>query len=654
MWVEVADDLGSNVEICVYYNKSGESSVSNGTNCLLPNTLLYSYEGIKQINSIKAGELVFTHKGRYEKILEVLKRPYKGEMIKVTPYHLPSISFTPEHPIYAIKASKCPSHFGVSKDCERICRIESCRYRDREFCQRLFENYEPEWCFADELEKGDYVLLSYPIKIEDKTSIKISDYVEDVIVSNSFAYSIGRNQYGKIFKHPNAKGISNEIYIDTDFLRVVGYYLAEGFITENTVRFAFGSHESEYIEDLQELAQSLFGLQSSIKKEGSKTLIIIYSKVLASLFSQLFGKGAKNKHLPEFMMCLSQEKQFSLLKGLFRGDGCIHNSSQQKINYVTISLDLSYQIFMLLLRQGILSSFKKVKREEYDILGYKGKARDYYKIEIFNDYAEIFGQKNKEQKKREPKRGLIKNGYAVLPIRKIERIPYEGIVYNLEVENDNSYNTLSMSIHNCFEFFDDFEDGDGAWVNPTYAPISTTRAYSGTHSRFISVVGAVCYIDIPNWPDGSVLEYWFNQNVAGSQGSDGQYFRPATGATYNAQYYGTYYNVYYDSAYYTLGGLLTLNTWYLAQVYYSTSAGGSLTPWRTVFNGADTGWRNSGIITQPNRFGVAIGVGSAYFDVVRVRKYASPEPAFSSAGSEESLLLIPRHGFVNFQIPGIV
>ena len=32
MWIEVADDLGSNVDIYVYYGKSGESSGSNGTN----------------------------------------------------------------------------------------------------------------------------------------------------------------------------------------------------------------------------------------------------------------------------------------------------------------------------------------------------------------------------------------------------------------------------------------------------------------------------------------------------------------------------------------------------------------------------------------------------------------------------------------------
>lgn len=35
MWVEVADDLGSNVDICVYYDKLGESSASNGANTFI-------------------------------------------------------------------------------------------------------------------------------------------------------------------------------------------------------------------------------------------------------------------------------------------------------------------------------------------------------------------------------------------------------------------------------------------------------------------------------------------------------------------------------------------------------------------------------------------------------------------------------------------
>lgn len=35
MWVEVADDLASNVDICIYYDKSGESSASNDDNTFL-------------------------------------------------------------------------------------------------------------------------------------------------------------------------------------------------------------------------------------------------------------------------------------------------------------------------------------------------------------------------------------------------------------------------------------------------------------------------------------------------------------------------------------------------------------------------------------------------------------------------------------------
>lgn len=35
MWVEVADDLGSNVDVCIYYDKTGESSASNISNTFI-------------------------------------------------------------------------------------------------------------------------------------------------------------------------------------------------------------------------------------------------------------------------------------------------------------------------------------------------------------------------------------------------------------------------------------------------------------------------------------------------------------------------------------------------------------------------------------------------------------------------------------------
>ena len=460
VWLKFSKIIPGKEVFWLYYGNANFSGASDGEACILPNTLIYTSDGIKQIRDVKEGDLVLTHKGRWKKVLKVLRRHFAGRLIKITPYHLPPVSFTPEHPIYAIKVSKCPSHFGVSKGKERICRIESCRYRGEDFCQRLFEKYEPRWYFADELEKGDYVLLSFPTDVKDVKNIKISDFLDDIILEHGYVYPVGRNQYGAIFKM--GKGVPNNIPINAEFLRLVGYYLAEGFAIENGIEFAFGSHEEEYIKDVCKIIKQIFGL-IPVVKDGitNAKRIIVYSAILKRFFSSLFGSRAAKKQIPEFMMKLPREKQFALLQGLLRGDGCFYNRKQQKITYSSISVNLAYQIFLLLARQGILATFKQIRdKGEYNIQGRKGAHEKSYGIEIFNDFAEVFGSERRKQKKFEPKYGLIdrERGYIILPIRKIEYESYDGYVYNLEVEDDNSYNTLSMSIHNCFEFFDDFEE----------------------------------------------------------------------------------------------------------------------------------------------------------------------------------------------------
>jgi len=487
-WIEVDKLHGSMKHRLIRWSNPSASDASDGEACLLPNTLICTSNGIKQIKDVKEGDLVFTHKGRWKRVLKVLRRHFTGSLIKILPYRLPSVSFTPEHPIYAIKARKCPSHFGVSKGEERICRIESCRYRGRDFCQRIFESYEPRWCFADELEKGDYVLLSFPTDVKDVETIKISDLLDDVILEKKWIYSVGKNQYGAIFKI--GKGVPNKILVNEEFMRLAGYYLAEGFITEKGIEFTFGSHEKEYIKDACEIIKRIFGLIPVVKDGTTNTKrIIVYSMILKRFFALLFGSRATEKQIPEFMMKLPHEKQFALLQGLFRGDGCFYNRKQQKITYSSISVNLAYQIFLLLARQGILATFKQIRdKGKYNIRGRIGNQAESYGIEIFNDFAEVFESKKRKQKKFEPKCGLIdrERGYVILPIRKIEYEPYDGCVYNLEVQDDNSYNTLSMSIHNCFEFFHDFEDLEG-WVNDAGYSVSNSElvqnANTGTENK---------------------------------------------------------------------------------------------------------------------------------------------------------------------------
>lgn len=193
-------------------------------------------------------------------------------------------------------------------------------------------------------------------------------------------------------------------------------------------------------------------------------------------------------------------------------------------------------------------------------------------------------------------------------------------------------NPLEISLSNgtnTFLVFDDFESGDKTWTNPTLNPISTTRSYSGTKSRFITS-GTPSILSFSNFTDNISIEYMFNQNVAGSQGSDGQYAKPTT----NAQYYGTYYNAYYAASYHTLGNLISLNTWYKVRWIYSASTGGSSTPTKQIFNGYETPWGNTGNLSIPTDFRIWAGVGSAYIDNLFIRNYTSLEPT-PSLGIEE-------------------
>jgi intein/homing endonuclease len=47
----------------------------------------------------------------------------------------------------------------------------------------------------------------------------------------------------------------------------------------------------------------------------------------------------------------------------------------------------------------------------------------------------------------------IKAGFAYLPISQLNKEKYNGEVYNIAVENTNSYVTPSATVHNCDAYF---------------------------------------------------------------------------------------------------------------------------------------------------------------------------------------------------------
>jgi len=376
--------------------------------CVVPETLVFTNPAVKEIKNITKGTSVLTHDGNYHEVKFVYNRSYKGKIYALTINNLGTALATPEHHILGLKLGKYDKF-------------------------KLFKKTIPDWYCANELRKGDIIL--YPIP-KETTNIK------------QINFDIEKPGYD--FK---SKMLPPTIKIDNDFCRLVGYYLSEGYVRTNkckgTIGFVFNSKEKSYIKDVSDLMKRSFNVKPTklIHFHGGTAIDIpFYSARVARFFEREFGKGAKNKHLPHWIMTLPLEKQGALLCGLWRGDGYI-DLKRQRAKYVTISKQLAYQLRLLLLRQKIISNFSKAKAYGIHKESYLFYIQD---DESLKKIISIMESNMKIQEKELNKhKSWFDDNFYYTTIREIKLSNYKGLVYNLDVEEAHSYVSNALTLHNC-------------------------------------------------------------------------------------------------------------------------------------------------------------------------------------------------------------
>lgn len=129
-------------------------------------------EGWRNIESIKAGDFVFDHNGKLQKVRAAMVRKFKGEMITVCPMsRYNSFQLTPEHPVYAIKR----------KDVLKPRKQRKNNWLPEVDTNKLLKA-EPQFIKADELEKGDFVLVP---KLQRQDSTALSENEFEAFISRS-------------------------------------------------------------------------------------------------------------------------------------------------------------------------------------------------------------------------------------------------------------------------------------------------------------------------------------------------------------------------------------------------------------------------------------------------------------------------------------
>lgn len=390
--------------------------------CFLPGTLVKTEKGYHPIDKIKMGQKVLTHKARYMPALQTL-RYYKGEIIDLKVRKSNQIiSLTPDHEIFVIKTRHCPHRGRRTRICQWNCK--------KKYCPQFYKNYKVEKLPASKLSKDDFLLYPINQEIKDVEIIDLEKY-----------YPRDESNFG-----PEIGEIPTKIKVDEKFLKLIGYYIAEGSNHRAYIRFSLGDHEKEFAKEIKNLIKEIFGIKASIhkRKEGKTGLeISACNSKLSNIFENLCGKGAENKHIPFEFQYLSPEKQRIILDAIYKGDGtCGEVSKCKRERYYkaisTTSLTLAEQLRDVLLRLRITPGLY-IEQEKIDKKGvhHKKSFNVTWQENYILHYSHFY---------EDSKTDVL---YWALPIKEIKRRYFEGNVYNLTVAKDHSYVAANFVVGNC-------------------------------------------------------------------------------------------------------------------------------------------------------------------------------------------------------------
>ncbi|MFZ2202698.1 MAG: thiamine pyrophosphate-dependent enzyme [Microgenomates group bacterium] len=371
--------------------------------CLLPGELIHSQNGINPIETIKIGDHVLTHTGKLQKVTEVYKHKYEAEIFHITTKCFGTVALTPEHPVLTVRRQHKKKHNA---------------------------DFQSDWVRAAQLKKGDYLVFPVPQETHDLKTIRLNRI--------------------KSSKDTRSRTLPVEILLNDDILFLFGLYIAEGWIHSREICFAFHLEETKLQQTVLKVFKKTFDLDGTIKRFPKKNLVELKfnHSVLARQFSTWFKNGAAQKSIPDFLLNLPANRQAHLIRGLWEGDGYVYKNSA-KAAYKTISVSLTHQLKLLLIRQGIVPCISINKAYGIHKTSYSVQVSGY---DDFLKLSRLLKLKTKFSQVVGTQRTIRNKTFIYLPISRIRTEKYTGPVYNLEVEKDNSFLGINGALHNCGDF----------------------------------------------------------------------------------------------------------------------------------------------------------------------------------------------------------
>ncbi len=293
---------------------------------------------------------------------------------------------------------------------------------------------------ASQVTRGDYVCIP-----KARFGEILCETYQDFVSQKMWPYLVENDLVFPARKIPsNYKPIPNKIRNLSDFYWLLGLYLAEGSCSKHAVYFSLHQKETKIIARIQQIVQSLWGLDIGIRhlkdsrtKQPSNGINIeICSIALRTLFKSIIPGNTLKRTKRIYYHKLVSDPQLldQLLRGAWLGDGCYASKRQYRLT--TAVPTLAYFYFQVAARLGFSPRVKKYNQQSY-----------------FNSdhiYAVEWGTGGNKHN-IEP---LIDAGtFWCYKVKKITSRLYSGKVYNLECLPDHTYTVGTIATHNCKSFY---------------------------------------------------------------------------------------------------------------------------------------------------------------------------------------------------------
>ena len=388
--------------------------------CLAPGTLVRTPTGHKPIENLVVGDLVWTHKKRYRRVTRTFRREIE-EGVEIFATGAPRLRSSPAHPHRVIRKEalrRCKGSVnGEKRRCTPVDGVCS-------FCEHRVE-VSPEWVDAGDIRVGDY------------------------LVGNALQPGGTRQEWA----------------------RLAGYYLGDGWTIYQrrgkkkdgekylialgiSVERSRPEHAERVGAALQSAASQ--GNDPKLYAEGGGKAAdkwYLYDRGVAETLQRWCGEGSREKCLAEEVFGWDEYSLLELLGGWADADGHFDQATGS-LRISTVNRGLALDGVRVARALGMRPTMTRMQGSS----GYsKVPVESWFLALNREDAARLADHSLKivaDDRSRNVKSNLVSlPGMVLHPVREVREFDAyeEGLleVYNISVEDDESYEAEGLVTHNC-------------------------------------------------------------------------------------------------------------------------------------------------------------------------------------------------------------